>query len=363
MKKKLFSVLLAGILTAVCLTGCTTVINNVIEEQEQEIEAAKQEAYEKMQEIEAPDMSLDEDALEVFNNAKSLTAVTQDRAGNDITIPSKIEKIVSMSPSSTELLIDLGLADKIVAIDTYSGMSPFAGALNDDLPKFDMMTPDCEAIIALNPDIIFTTGMSSAHGEDVYASVKAAGVCVADIPTAASIQDIEDDITFLGDVTGTSDKAKEINDKIEAFKNSLSEISGNIGEKKTVLYVMSVPTADYPNVYTCGKGTYMDEIFSLCGLENIAGDVEYEWPSLSEEDIIAKNPDVIIVGDTYTPDADDAIMSIEAWKDITAVKNKAVYEIDGDAFNQPNQYVMNSAYDIALAAYPDEFKDLEKPFK
>ena len=108
---------------------------------------------------------------------------------------------------------DLSVGDKIIAIDTYSGMSPFAGALNDDLPKFDMMTPDCEAIIALNPDIIFTTGMSSAHGEDVYASVKAAGVCVADIPTAASIQDIEDDITFLGDVTGTSDKAKEINDR------------------------------------------------------------------------------------------------------------------------------------------------------
>lgn len=363
MKKKLFSVLLAGILTAVCLTGCTTMLNNAIEAKEQEIEQGKEEAYEKMQNIEVPDMSLDEDALAAFNNAASLTATTKDRAGNDIIVPSKIEKIISMSPSSTELLIDLGLGDKIVAIDTYSGMSPFAANLNPDLPQFDMMTPDCEAIIALNADIIFTTGMSSAHGEDVYASVKAAGVCVADIPTAASVQDIEDDITFFGDVTGTADKAKEINDKIEAFKKTLNETSATIGEKKTVLYVMSVPTADYPNVYTCGKGTYMDEIFTLCGLDNIAGDVDNPWPALSEEDIIAKNPDVIIVGDTYTPDAANAVMSIDAWKDIKAVKDKAVYAIDGDAFNQPDQYVMNSAYEIAVAAYPEEFGSLEKPFK
>ena len=361
MKKKLLSVLLAGVLATVCLTGCGA-LNNAIQENEQKIEETKAQAAKDAQDI--PEVKISQNALDAFAKAGALTAATKDRAGNDIVIPAKIEKIVSMSPSSTELLIDLGLGDKIVAIDTYSGASPFASNLTAGIPQFDMMTPDCETIIALKPDIIFTTGMSSAHGEDVYASVKAAGVCVADIPTAASIKDIEDDITFFGDVTGTQDKAKEINDKIEAFKNKLNEVSGKIGEKKTVLYVMSVPTADSPNCYTCGKGTYMDEIFTLCGLKNIAGDVvDIPWPALSEEDIIARNPDVIIVGDTYTPDAANALMAIAAWKDIKAVKDKAVYAIDGDAFNQPNQYVMNSAYDIAKAAYPDEFKDLEKPFK
>ena len=225
-----------------------------------------------------------------------------------------------------------------------------------------MMTPDNEAIIALEPDIVFTTGMSYAGGEDVYAQVKAAGVCVADVPTSDSVKDIEDDIAFFGEITGTQDKAKEINDGIEAFVSSLNDVTGGIEEKKSVLYVMSVPTADYPDCYTCGKGTYMDEIFTLCGLENIAGDIEYEWPALSEEDIIAKNPDVIICGDNYTPDAVNAILSISAWKDISAIKNKAVYAIDGDAFNQPDHYVMNSAYEIITAVYPDETKDLEKPF-
>ena len=107
----------------------------------------------------------------------------------------------------------------------------------------------------------------------------------------------------------------------------------------------------------------MDEIFDVCGLENVAGDIEYQWPALSEEDIIAENPDVIIVGDNYTPDAVDAILAIDTWKDITAVKNGEVYLIDGDSFNQPNQFVYDSAYEIITYAYPEETKELSDPFE
>ena len=106
----------------------------------------------------------------------------------------------------------------------------------------------------------------------------------------------------------------------------------------------------------------MDEVFTLVGTVNVAGNIETQWPALSEEQIIAADPDVIIVGDTYTPDAVNAVLSISGWQDIKAIKNKAVYAIDGDAFNQPNQYVMNSAYEIAVAVYPEEFADLQKPF-
>ena len=72
--------------------------------------------------------------------------------------------------------------------------------------------------------------------------------------------------------------------------------------------------------------------------------------------------DVIIVGDTYTPDAVNAVLAISGWQNIKAIKNKAVYAIDGDAFNQPNQYVMNSAYEIGAAVYPNEFAGIQKPF-
>ena len=286
----------------------------------------------------------------------------QDRSGNAITIPADVNAIVSMAPSVTEVLVDLGCADKIVACDTYSGGSSFAASLKQDIPQFDMMAPDNEAIVALKPDIVFTTGMSYSGGEDVYAAVKSAGICVADIPSSESINDIKEDMAFIGDAVGAGDKAREITAQMDAFADEVKGVAGGISDKKSVLYVMSVPTPDYPDVYTCGKGTYMDEIFTLIGTENIAGDIDYQWPALSEEDILSKNPDVIIVGDTYTPDAVNAILSIDAWKEVTAIKDKAVYAIDGDAFNQPDQYVMNSAYEIATAVYPDAYAGVKKPF-
>ncbi len=359
MKRRFLAVLTAALIAATGMVACTPKTEDAQPAEDlTEITAETEEAEEAEEDVDVEEADAEEDGPSIEE-----AAFMKDPAGNEIAIPQNMERIVSMSPSATELLIDLGLADKIIAIDTYSAFSPFVAVLPSDLAQFDMMTPDNEAIIALEPDIVFTTGMSSSHGEDVYAQVKAAGVCVADIPTSSSIKDIEDDIAFFGEITGTQDKAKAINDEIEAFVSSMNDVTSTLESKKTVLYVMSVPTSDYPDVYTCGKGTYMDEVFTLCGLENVAGDIETEWPALSEEDILAKNPDVIIVGDTYTPDAVNAILSIGAWKDIKAVKDKAVYAIDGDAFNQPNQYVMNSAYEIAVAAYPVEFKDLEKPFE
>ena len=286
----------------------------------------------------------------------------KDRAGNDIIVPSEVDAIVSMAPSTTELLISMGLADKIVACDTYSGNSIWAEDLPADIPQFDMMAPDNEAIVALDPDVVFTTGMSYAGGDDVYAAVRSAGVCVADLPTAVSVDDIEKDIAFIGEVTGADKEAQKIVDSMDATIADIKACAETVEEPLTVLYVMSVPTADYPDVYTCGQGTYMDEIFTMVGLKNVAGDIEYEWPAMSEEDIVAADPDIIICGDTYTPDAVEALKAIEGWKGIKAVKNNAVYAIDGDAFNQPNQFVLDSALQIGHFAYPDAFKDLDEAF-
>ena len=367
MKRRNVSVLLAACLSAFLLGGCGSAgekagSNETAAQAEQETQVTQEtpKEQETQDTQETPEVQEAQETPEAQEN--SSTKPTQDRSGNAIVIPENVEKIVSMAPSVTEILVDLGYADKIVACDTYSGFSAFAASLTPDIPQFDMMAPDNEAIVALSPDIVFTTGMSYAGGDDVYSAVKSTGICVADIPSSASIEDIKEDMTFIADAVGAGDKAREITAQMDTFAADAKKIADGITEKKTVLYVMSVPTPDYPDVYTCGKGTYMDEVFSMIGAENIAGDVDYQWPALSEEDIISKNPDVIIVGDTYTENAVDAILSIDAWKDVTAVKDKAVYAIDGDAFNQPNQYVMNSAYDISQFMYPDAYAGLAKPF-
>ena len=305
--------------------------------------------------------STEADATEEDTEAATEVSGTEgtDRAGNTVIIPDTVDRIISMAPSTTRFLIDLGLADKIVAIDTNS--YAYLDSLAADIPQFDMMAPDNEALIALEPDIIFTSGMSSLGGDDVYQSARDAGICVFDIPSSASLDDIALDLVAIGNAVHAEDAANEIildyNDKIEEIK----AIGESIEDKKTVLFEISLPSADYPSLYTFGSGTYLDEMITLIGAENVTGDQE-SWISISEEEAIAMNPDVIITNVNYIDDAVGVIKSSEGWENVTAIQNDAVYYIDADASNQPNNHVIDALIQMAKYVYPDEYADFEDPF-
>jgi iron complex transport system substrate-binding protein len=324
MKKKLCSILVAGLLTLSLFTGCG-----------------------KTEETETTTATTTEATTEATEEATKSDAsgvAAQDRAGNDIYLPEKVERIISMAPSTTRFLIDIGLADKIVAIDTNS--YAYADQLSADVQQFDMMAPDNEALIALEPDIIFTSGMSNLGGDDVYQSARDAGICVFDIPSSNSMDDIALDMVAIGNAVGEEEETNKIvydfNDKIE----EIQKIGEEITDKKTVLFELSLPTSDYPSIYTFGSGTYLDEMITNVGAVNVTGDQE-SWISISEEEAIAMNPDVIITNVNYVDDATGVIMSSEGWEEVTAIKNQAVYYIDADSSNQPNNHVVDAMIQMA----------------
>ena len=288
---------------------------------------------------------------------------SKDPAGNDITVPEEVGKIVSMAPSVTRLLIDLGISDKLVGVDTYSEQY-YGDELPADLPAYDMMHPDNESIVALKPDIVFTTGMSSSGGDDVYSAVRAAGICTADIPSASSLDEIGETITFVGDCTGTQDKAEAINRDYSSAVSGIKKIGDGIPkeEKKSVLYEISTPTSDSPSIYSAGKDTYITEAITDIGAESLTADQKDAWPSISEEAAIAMNPDVILTTDNYTKDVVNTLLSLTGWENVTAVKNKDVYYIDANLLNQPNHHVVSAMIDMAKDIYPEAYAGMEDPF-
>ena len=279
-----------------------------------------------------------------------------DRAGNEIIVPAKVERIISMAPSTTRFLIDLGLGDKIVAIDTNS--YAYASSLAKDVPQFDMMAPDNEALVSLNPDVIFTSGMSSIGGEDAYASAREAGICVADIPSSNSFVDIKDDLEFIAEVVGEFDKCRDIVKSYEGEIDNISATATTIENKKSILFMISLPSEDYPSIYTFGTGTYLDEMITDIGATNVIQGQE-GWISISEEEAIAMNPDVIVTNVNYVDDVVNVIKSAQGWENVTAIKNGEVYYIDADASSQPNQHVVDAMIEMATQVYPDVYTDYE----
>lgn len=275
------------------------------------------------------------------------TTVT-DREGNILTLPQNVDKIISMAPSITETLVDLGLADKIVAVDTYS---VDVKGLKSDIPTFDSMSPDGEKIAALKPDIVFVSGMSESQGSDPFQPLKDLGTLVTDIPSASSIEGIQDDIRFIGTITKTSDKADSI---IADMQTKIDTITAKIPQtdtQKTVYFEISPA----PTAYSFGTNTFLNEMIELLGAKNILAD-QNSWVSVSDESVITKNPDVIFTNVNYVETPVDEILKRSGWDVINAVKNKQVYQIDTNSSSRPSEYITVALEQMAKALYPDIFK-------
>lgn len=273
-----------------------------------------------------------------------------DREGNEFTLPKKVEKIISTAPSNTEVLVELGLSDKLVAVDKYSAD---VEGVSDDITKIDFRNPDAESIIALEPDMIIASGHNKVGDEDPFQLVKDAGITVVYIPSSNSIDGIYEDIDFIADITGTEKEGKELVESIKSEVDSIKAIGDTITDKKKVYFEIGSGSA----LYSFGNGTFLNEMIEIIGAENIFKDQE-SWISPTPESIVAANPDVILtnMADTNGVSAVDDIKSRDGWDSITAVKEGQVYQIDKNSSSRPSQNIIKALKEMAKAIYPNEYK-------
>lgn len=289
-------------------------------------------------------------SLALFAGCSNTTKTMTDREGNEFTLPNKVEKIISTAPSNTEVLVALGLSDKLVAIDKYS---VDVEGVNTDLPQIDFRNPDAETLISLEPDMIIASGHNKAGEEDPFKLVKEAGIPVVYIPSSDSIDGIYGDIEFIAEITKTEKQGKEI---IENMKKEVEEIKA-IGEKITDKKKVYFEIGSTPTLFSFGKDTFLNEMIEIIGAENIFAN-EMSWISPTPESVIAANPDVIF---TNVPDQNgvksvDEIKSREGWDSLNAVKEGNIYSVDKNTSSRPSQNVIKALKEMAKAIYPNEYK-------
>ena len=152
-----------------------------------------------------------------------------------------------------------------------------------------MMAPDAEQMVALEPDIIYTTGMVMAEGNDPYKPIRDMGVCVAYIPASLSIEGIYEDILFFAKSLGVEKKGIDLVNSMKSKIKEIEEIGKSIENKKTVYFEIAAA----PTLYSFGNGVFLNEMIEIIGAENVLSDHDW-WISVSEETVIASDPDVII---------------------------------------------------------------------
>lgn len=346
MKKNRIAALLIAAMTAVSMTACGNTASDSTSETTAEISAAEETPAE---ETSAEDTSA-ETSEETSEAAEDGVKVVNDREGGTVEIKGEINTIVSGAPSVTEILVGLGLGDKIIAADAYSAD---VEGIDPSICTLDFYNLDIEAIAAMNPDAVIINGISMTGADDPYSALKDAGVQVLYVPSSESVQGVMDDIEFLAECTGTEEKAFEITMGMSDAIAEVVDLSQNITEKKKVYFEVSAA----PYMYTCGSGTFADDILNIIGAENIYSS-ESGWINNTDESVIAADPDVIITSVKYDGYDYNEIYSREGWENISAVKNHQVYQVEPNPVSRPSQNVVEGIRIMAQIVYPDIYSDL-----
>lgn len=268
---------------------------------------------------------------------------------NNIIQNKKIEKIISLSPGVTDILIDLNEAHKIIAADTFSKDILKKNNINVS-NVFDMLNPDAEKIISLDSDIIFINNLTAFYTKNSLLSLS--NHTIITITNSETLKGIEDDIYFLGKVLNADDRAKEVVSNMRTKIKEIKDIGDTITNKKTVYFEISA----LPNLYSFGSNVYLDDIINIIGAKNIFSN-RNEWISVSEEYVVYLNPDIIFTSVDYVNNPVAEITNRAAWRDINAVKTSKVFFVEGTSL--PTHNIVSSIILMAKYIYPEEYKDIK----
>ena len=268
-----------------------------------------------------------------------------DRSGIQVKLNGTINRVVSTAPSNTEIITDLGMAHKLVAIDIHSAN---VTGIPDGLPLLDFFYPDAEVIIKLEPDIIIASGHNpTGTGEDPFRLLREMGIPVVYIPMSKSIDEIYKDIAFIADLLQAQTKSVEVINSMKAQIAEISQKAANLTAQKTVYFEISAA----PDMMTFGKDSYIDDMISVIGARNIFGNEN--WLVMpGAESIIERNPDVILTNVDYIPDPIGEIKSRPGFEHINAVKNNCVYQIDTDSSVRSSTRIILALRQMSQAVYP-----------
>lgn len=252
--------------------------------------------------------------------------VITDAFDQELKIEKPPRRIISLAPSHTEILFSLGLQEKIVGVTNWCNWpkeaqsKPLVGDLNLNFEK----------IVSLKPDLI--VGIRSMQEENLGRLAKMGYTVLALEP--AGIDGTIDTIKTLGLATGRQTQAKRLAAKIQGQLASIKPKA----QRPKVLMVL-----DLDPLYTVGPGSLQDELITQAGGENIAKEANNPWPQLSDEVVISKNPDLILV----TADLEKRILAKPAWRNLKAVKNNAIYKVDPDLISRPGPRIGEALLDLA----------------
>lgn len=290
------------------------------------------------------------------NSTQKNISITDDE-GYITNMTSVPQRIISLAPSNTQILFAIGAGERVVGVTDYDhypyNFTAWIEAGNiTSIGGFS--TPNKETIASLNPDLILATIINDP---DVV-TLRGLGYNVL-VLNPTDVNGILQDITMVGKATGTEQNATAT---VNSINGEISDISATIAasnEAKPLVYY-EVWT---PPLMSVGYTSFISDVISKAGGQNIFENETQQYPTVSSETIVQKNPDVILLptemanpGEAPFYGSVDQVKARPGWSAINAVKNNRVVIVNGDLFAEAGPRVGEQIAAAAQAFYPDLFK-------
>lgn len=264
-----------------------------------------------------------------------------DQTGRRVNIPDHPQRIVSLAPSITETLYALGLADRLVGDTDYcdypleARAKPHVGA---------MLNPNLEKIVALKPDLVL--GTDEANRRETADQLARLGIPLYGLTARTlegTIQSIEDLGRKLGGEEPTQKLVARLRERVEAVEK---RVQGRHQPK--VLFVVW-----YRPLITAGKQTFIADVIRRADGISISDDLKGEWPHMSLEEVLKRDPDVILFPKTeaFAPGLEE-FQKLPAWRELPAVKNHRMYFVS-ETIMRPSPRLVDALEELADILHPE----------
>lgn len=273
-----------------------------------------------------------------------------DQTGREIFVPKHPMRVVSLAPSITEIVFDLGCGNRLVGVTRFSNYPKKA----ESIPRVGTYVYlDTERIVSLAPDLCIA--IKEGNPKAVIDRLTSLGIPVYAI-NPGNIKTVMQTISEIGALLGVKKRAQKL---VGSMRERLARISArlplSVVRPKVFLQIGISP------IVSAGKGTLVDELIRLAGGDNVAG-MFSGYPRFSVEDVLSLGPDIIIVASMARDRSFKAVIDMwRSWPGLAAAKSGRIFMADSDLLNRPTPRLIDGLEQLAALIHPEIFgHDTEK---
>ncbi|MFA4915648.1 MAG: cobalamin-binding protein [Syntrophales bacterium] len=269
--------------------------------------------------------------------------------GRKVNVTPHPKRIVSLAPSITETLFALGLGKEVAGVTTFCNYPE--GVVSK--PKVGSFTNvSLERVASLRPDLII--GTADGNSQETIEQIEKIGFSVY-IVNPVSLEEIFKMVLDIGMITGREKTAKELIADLQRRVKDVVLKTGHTKKPRVFLLLGTDP------MVTAGRNTINDKLITLAGGLNIAGGDEVRYPLYSMEEVVVKQPDVIILTSMLKENNfAQHINKWNKWNNIPAVRDNRIHFIDADLITRSSPRIVDGLEELVKIIHPELFRDHQK---